>query len=355
MSLRHLQISNLRNIGHCSLDFGPQLNIIAGANGSGKTSVLEAIYLLGRGKSFRSAYSRRIVRHGQSSLIVFGRVSNDLTGQHGVGIQINDGKFTSKVDGQYLTQSSGLASLVPLLLINPDADKLVKGSPRLRRGFLDWGLFHVEQTFLSIWHRYSRVLKQRNAQLKRGMDSIFQWNQQFLVSAAELHALRVRYVHELTLVAEPLFNELVGFECTFSYHQGWPDGLPIEEATEDNIASDIRAGFTQRGPHRADLVMFVDGRRASDVLSGGQLKLAACALIIAQARMFVNKFDRPCLLLIDDLPAELDVNRRKILMGLLEGSGCQLFVTTTDPRLLDFSGYGDARMFHVEQGVVAAR
>lgn len=354
MSLSKLHISDLRNISNCAFEFSPQFNVITGANGSGKTSILEAIYLMGRGKSFRSTYSRKLVKNGQSSLTVFGMTSDPVLGEKRIGIQISEGKLTSKVNGEFLTKSSKLASLLPLLLINPDADKLIKGSPRLRRSFLDWGLFHVEQSFLSIWQRYSRVLLQRNAQLRTGKDGNSYWDQQLIEAAEALHAKRVSYAKDLAEVAKFHFQKLVGIESvSFRYSSGWPKGMLFADALAEKVESDAKAGFTQRGPHRADLVMFTEEKKACDYLSGGQQKLAACALILAQAKIFIDKVEKPCLLLVDDLPAELDTKHRKTLIDLLADTGCQLFITTTDAELLELSSYENVSMFHVEHGAVS--
>ncbi len=353
MKLDRLHIRGVRNLTECSLEFNPRLNVIVGPNGSGKSSILEAIYLLGRGKSFRSSHSRRIVKHGQSELTVFASISDKASGKCGIGVQILDGRLVSKVNGQFLNQSSKLASLVPLLLINPDADKLIQGSPRLRRRFLDWGLFHVEQVFFGVWQRYNRALQQRNAALREAKASIDPWNIQLIDVGMELHSLRQRYARDMSLVAQSVFTELAGVGgIQFTYQCGWPKDMTLSNAMAEQLESDRRAGFTQRGPHRADLVMTVDGKRANDILSGGQQKLAACALIIGQAKIFSKKRGDSCLLLIDDLPAELDATRRNTLMRLLAGTGCQLFVTTTDARSLELSSWGDVALFHVEHGAV---
>jgi len=350
MRLSHLAITNLRNIAEFSLEPGAHLNFIFGANGSGKTSILEAIYLLGRGRSFRSAYSSRIVRYGQHSLTLFGRVT-DSQRDNNLGIQIKDGGFRAKLNGQFLKKSSDLAAIIPLLLITPDGDKLIKGSPRQRRRFLDWGLFHVEHQFLEMWQRYNRILMHRNAALRQGKSVLAPWNLQLIEVAEQLDCLRREYATQLSAVVLLCFKELIGIEnVEFKYQSGWSKEQSFSEALNSNLEGDIKAGFTQRGPHRADLVMQVDGRPAAEYLSGGQQKLAACALFLAQARLYSKRLNKPCILLVDDLPSELDQEHRQALLDILQSTHGQVFVTATDPLAINPSGYEDSKVFHVEQG-----
>lgn len=355
MALSRLSIQNLRNIQAAAFDPCDRLNLIYGPNGSGKTSILEAIYLLGRGKSFRSAYSRRIVRHEQPELTVFGRILSADGGVHSLGIQIKEGRFRAKADGAFEQKSSNLAALLPLLLISPDGDKLIKGSPRQRRRFMDWGLFHVKHEFLSVWQRYNRLLQQRNTLLRqRRRDLLHPWDNQLVAAAERLDQFRREYVDSLARQAQQFLLHLLKVEgIEFSYQSGWPGADSYGEALRTNLDSDLKAGFTQRGPHRADLDMRVGGGPAAEVLSGGQQKLAACALLLAQARVFNQGKRENCIILVDDLPAELDTHHRHAFMQLLYSIGGQLFVTTTDRHLLDLGPFPEKRMFHVEQGGVA--
>lgn len=354
MCLSLLSIHNLRNIEAAQIEPSPRLNLLYGANGSGKTSILEAIYLLGRGKSFRSAYSRRIVTYTQPTLTVFGKASTKQGSTNTLGIQINDGRFRAKLNGKFEQKSSTLASVIPLLFISPDGDKLIKGSPRQRRRFIDWGLFHVKHEFLAVWQRYNRILQQRNAVLRqRNPSMLVTWDQQLVDVAAQLDTFRVQYVEDLAILAKQFMQKLLGFESVeFSYQPGWRRNEDFKEVLKANIESDIKLGFTQKGPHRADLVMRIDGRSAAEYLSGGQQKLAACSLLLAQASVFNKYKQEACLVLVDDLPAELDLAHRRLFMDLLYSIGGQVFVTATDANLLHLSDYPEKKMFHVEQGKV---
>ncbi len=353
MALSHLEISNLRNIKNATLEPAEKINLISGLNGSGKTATLEAIYLLGRGRSFRSAHSRRIITHDEKHLTVFGEALADGVSSR-IGVQIREGKFQAKVGGVLLRRSSALVQALPLLLISADGERLIAGSPRQRRRFLDWGLFHVEPEFLNHWQRYNRALAQRNASLRRqGTNDLLSWEQQLIPMALDLDACRRRYIKQLQPHFQRLFDDLLDVKgLTLDYRQGWPEEQSYAEALLQSRSHDQKSGHTQRGPHRADLLLKVMGRKADQILSGGQQKLTACALILAQAELYNQSLERKTILLVDDLPAELDSQKRQQLMNLLNRLESQVFVTATESMLVDISDFKKSRRFHVEQGSI---
>jgi DNA replication and repair protein RecF len=208
-----------------------------------------------------------------------------------------------------------------------------------------------------VWQRYNRILSQRNVLLKQSKRAeLASWNQQLSQVCEEFDCLRTNYVDQLIPIAQQYFEQLMDLKgVKFHYQNGWAQGVGFSEALASNIENDLKLGFTQRGPHRADLVMKIDGRSAAQYLSGGQQKLAACALMLAQASLYSQKTGRHCLILVDDLPAELDSTHRATFINLLDAMGGQAFITATDPVLLDFSAYKSARMFHVEHGSIISK
>src|SRR6476620_5190017 len=175
MSLAELRIENLRCIESAVLEFSPELNLIAGENGAGKTSILEAIFLLGRGRSFRTRSSERLIRHGQPKLTVFGRTDDSPSRQAGIEIAA-DGGTRARINGENARSLLELSGVVPVQAIDPEIHKLVDQGPERRRRWLDWLVFHVEPTFGLAWARYNRALKQRNAALKTSDREVSAWD-----------------------------------------------------------------------------------------------------------------------------------------------------------------------------------
>ena len=167
MSLAELRIENLRCIESAALEFSPELNLIAGENGAGKTSILEAIFLLGRGRSFRTRSTERLIRHHQPKLTVFGRTDDSPPKRAGVEVAA-DGGTRARIDGANALSLLELTGVLPVQAIDPEIHKLVDQGPERRRRWLDWLVFHVEPTFGLHWARYNRALKQRNAALRAG-------------------------------------------------------------------------------------------------------------------------------------------------------------------------------------------
>lgn len=349
MGLSSLTIKNLRNLSEIVLEPGSRLNIIFGANGSGKSSILEAIYLLGRGRSFRTLNLRKIVRRDSGSLTLFATSQSDR-----LGVEITDSNFIAKHNGSFINKRSDLVQLLPLLFISPDGDRLISGSPRQRRRFLDWGLFHVEQRFLEVWQRYKGALAQRNAALRRPDHNLEIWNRQLGGIGEELDRYRKSYCNELSKIMSDLLPELTSVDpLDFKYVSGWNTEFNLIDYLNNQTTSDISAGFTQRGPHRGDFVITQHGKLASEQLSGGQKKIVACALILAQTMLLNQRLGYGCILLVDDLAAELDSLHRNKFVDLLFRLNGQVFITATDLSLFDTTKYGDTKMFHVEHGNVS--
>ncbi len=339
---------------------GNAVNLICGPNASGKTSLLEAIHLLGRGRSFRTPRTTNIIRKGASKVTVFGEVE-PLSGVASVPVGLSkssDGSQQLKVAGEALSSTAPLLKLLPLQLINPDTFGLLAGGPKSRREYVDWGVFHVEHLFLDVWQRFNRCLRQRNSLLRQGKArwaDIMVWDRELVECAGQLNQYRLRYLERLLPVFNDLLQELAELDAlTVSFYPGWDKVRPLAEVLEQGFEADRTAGYTHAGPQRADLKIRYLGQRASDTLSRGQQKLVVAALKLAQGQMFTQSSGRHCVYLVDDLAAELDEENRAALCRLLAGLGSQLFLTVVDEQA--FSGYWggqEVKMFHVKHGIVS--
>jgi DNA replication and repair protein RecF len=356
MSLSSLHIKNLRNLAEVRIEPASRLNIIHGANASGKTSLLEAIYLLGRAKSFRSSHLHIIEGPGKSGFMVFGQVTGELGIPQPLGVHYEGGKIHMRAAGQALTQTAELVKRLPLLLITPDSHKILTLGPRQRRRFIDWGVFHVEHDFILAYRRYCRALRQRNASLRtpsRFVPSEI-WDNELYETAAQIDGFRRDYLQQFLPLLIHFVKKLLpaDWDVSLRYLPGWAQDMTFREALTRSLERDRLLGYTHKGPHRADVVIEAAGKPVQEHASGGQQKLLMCALYLAQAALFKARTQRQCIILLDDLPAELDAEHRCKLMELLCEIGVQIIVTTTDKNLLRIPEGAEAKLFHVEHGVI---
>lgn len=350
--LTRLEVSNLRILENVTLLPGPVLNLVIGANGSGKTSLLESIYTLCTGRSFRSRRSEEVIRRGAAELRVHGLLREGGAEAFPVGVEKRPGSTRIRLAEEEVRSASVLARRLPLVLVPPDSQRLVFDGAELRRRLLDWGLFHVEQDYGPATQVYRRTLQQRNALLRRASGNpgpLTSWDMRLEEAAARLHALRSRHLHQMLPRVAQLASELASVEVSIHYYPGWDTEVPLSEALAASLERDIARGHSGLGPHRADLVLSIGGAPAQQVLSRGEAKLVCLALWLAQARDYRARFKRAPLVLIDDLPAELDPQNRAGVLGALADLGGQSFITSVAADLLE-GAPKPLKRFHVERG-----
>ena len=346
--LTGLEVHNFRCIEHASLDFHERGTGIVGPNASGKTSLLEAAFFLGHGRSFRTTTREKLVRRGAPSFQIIGRLESDERSLV-ASAEFAESSTQLRLAGRGVSSVSEIAEVLPIHVIDPGVHRLIDEGSARRRRLLDWGVFHVKHTFLHIWRRYQRALLQRNAALRSDLEDrlIGAWDGELAETAEQIDALRGDYIAILKPVFEQLATDLLGEAVDVEYRRGWQP--PFRDALRDSFDRDRRLKTTNVGPHRADLSIRVDGVLARDRISRGQQKLLASALILAQidVRSRDPGAERTCLLL-DDPAAELDVDKLGKLLNAIQKLPAQLIVSAVTEAGLN--GIEIGRRFHVEQG-----
>jgi DNA replication and repair protein RecF len=353
MPLSWFRAEQFRCLATVELELDPVANVFVGPNASGKTSLLEAAFFLGRGRSFRSRRLDALIRRGHDAFVLAGRSAGGVAPVM-LGVRARRHGTEWEAGGAPASGVAELAELFPAQVIDPEIHKLLEEGPGRRRRFLDWGVFHVEPSFLATWRRYHQALRQRNAALKqdRGDRDLAAWEQELSVSGEELVRQRASYVARLAGPLQTIGMALLGDPITLTHSQGWDPDRPLIEALEGGRERDRRYGATQAGPHRGDVTVEVAGRAAKDHVSRGQQKLVAAALMLAQLR--IQEQERPgrSALLLDDPAAELDRENLARLMAEVRSIPAQLWVTSLRA---DIPGLPEqARMFHVERGAIRA-
>lgn len=369
MRLQRLHIRDLRCVAEAQLQPGAGLNLITGANGAGKTSVLEAIHLLGYGRSFRCRVRDGLIRTGAAAIDVFAELvtaeaaHTDGAPVRRIGLRHAGSSWQGRLDGADVAQLGDLCAAIAVVTFEPGSHALVTGGGEPRRRQLDWGLFHVEHEhseggFLNQWRRYHRALKQRNRLLKSGSAASGQldaWDHELALSGEALTRSRLHYLERLEAPLQQVSAELVPMlgQARLDYQPGWTrQSLDLADALLLARDRDLQYGHTSVGPHRADWrithAVLADG----EALSRGQAKLVALSLLLAQARLHADSSGHWPIILLDDLASELDRNHQGRLLQQLLDSGAQVFLTGTDVPEAVHGLSVAPEMFHVEQGRV---
>jgi DNA replication and repair protein RecF len=353
MSLERLGIESFRCIEQAELELDGRCNLVSGQNASGKTSLLEAIFFLGRGRSFRTARNDALVRRGADGFMLTGRVSVGGRGQP-LGMRVGPEGTEARFAGRPVSGIAELATVLPVQAIDPEVHRLVEGGPQERRRYLDWGVFHVEPNFVSDWRRYQRALKQRNAALRRGQPiaAVKAWDPELIEAGEHVARQRAVYLTRLQPAVASVGERLLGTRLELGLNRGWSAERSLAEATEASWERDFERGLTHAGPHRADIAVRFEGLLARDRVSRGQQKLAAAAMLLGQLKCDAEQGSSVAALLVDDPAAELDSGNLERLLAEIVALPAQLFVTALDAsnRALDLLPEG--RRFHVEHGKV---
>jgi DNA replication and repair protein RecF len=350
MALAELSLHDLRCIQAAELKLQPGSNLLFGANGAGKTSVLEAAFLLGRGRSFRTRLNEKLIRHGQSQMRVVGRSQSGAL-HHTLGLEVSrDGGTRARLDAQNVRSLAELATAFPVQVLDPDAHRLIEDSSTRRRRWLDWAVFHVEPGFASTWARYNRALQQRNAVLRAGHGDLGIWDVELVRDGERITEARRRVLEALIPYWSRVSRSLLDEELSLGFQAGWDRDATLEAALAGAQQRDRLRKTTTVGPHRADVAIRIRGKPVREVLSRGQQKLAAVALTLCQLEYLREEHEVLPTLLLDDPSAELDRTRLDRFIERVKALETQLIVTALDR---DFSLFGtpDA-VFHVEQGRV---
>ena len=407
--IERLQISHLRNLEQINLDLSP-CNVIIGANGSGKTSLLEAVFLLSRGKSFRHSQPKRYVQHHQDAAVVHASLTDGST----LAIQKQtDATTVLRLNQTTVYNQSILTEKLPTLLIDPSSMDMLEQGSASRRQLLDWLVFHMKQGFHPQWVAYQRLLKQRNSLLKQTKSlsqsqnaELRAWDKGLANHAALIHHYRLRIFEAWQPYFEQSIQQLLpsyGQQLSLSYHPGYDTSIPLDEQLAERLPQDLQLGYTRIGSHRADIHVHwrsrnntmpmnsvnsemedkkpdnVEGtlkepiikelmikEQAANVLSRGEKKLLITALRLSQLPLLLNtaqtKDPIPLsnhenatpIVLLDDITAELDDRAIKILLTTLAQLSCQVIITSLTADLLPQikHHWSKPSVFHVKHGCI---
>ena len=355
--LSQLSISSLRNISAINIQPSKEVNFLLGDNGSGKTSIIEAIHLLALGRSFRTRTLKNVIQFGQQQFQVIAKINSDTP----VGLQYSlTSGIQIRLNSAPLKKLSDLASQLPLQYISANCHQFFELGPRFRRQLVDWGVFHVEHRFNYHWQSYKKVLQQRNSALKKRKPTaeITLWNTHLSEHGEQINSYRLSYLSNLLTEFVPIFTRLCTdfklAEVSLKYQSGWLKEQSLSASLDSSFERDRKLGYTRSGAHAADWSFKLNDADPAEMLSRGQQKLFYLALSMAQGKLAIKDGNERSILLIDDLSSELDIAHQQNVLIELKKLPVQSFISSTDLSLGELVKDEKDKVFHVEQGAIKA-
>lgn len=350
--LRHLGISDLRNIREVSVDLHPGLNVFCGRNAQGKTSLLEAVGLLARGRSFRTEDSPSLIRRGAEGLRARGEVGRDDL-FNALEVELQAGRRQFRVDGHDVAPRE-YHGRFEVAVYSTDRLRVIRGSMRERRQFLDRSAGALWPSYRAAARSFERVLSQRNAALQEQAPDLSVWTERFIELGVHLRHRRAAYAARLSAALREGFRP-EGEEYEVRTR---PDLAPTEPESRDALAAELKdlaareraSGRSLAGPHRDTVDMVLNGRDAATEASSGQARSLLLALVLASLEVYREETGHTAVALLDDLDSELDQDRTRALCAEVAGQA-QALVTSAHP------GWGESlrdhgRLFQVSEGEV---
>lgn len=360
MHINRLKLKSFRNYENEELEFSPLTNVIYGNNAQGKTNILEAVYLFAQGRSHRAKSDKELVRFGDEFAALTIDFEDSKRSYNGKMQIVKNGRKGVSINHVHITKLSRLMNYLNVVMFSPEDLNLIKGSPNVRRRFVDSAISQLYPGYLSSLMEYNKSLNQKNSLLKtlkfsgRSSDvTLSVWNDRLAETGAAIMKARMEFAELINKAAGVIQSEISGESLEIVYHPS----MKLSEVTKESLYSyfeersgrEVDMSSSLYGVQRDDLIITVNNREAKLFGSQGQQRTAALSMKIAQSE-YINdiKGEYPVLLL-DDIMSELDIKRRMYLSERIRDK--QVLITSTDT---DLTGKEtDTRLFRIENGTVA--
>lgn len=356
MWIGDLQFRNCRSLSDISIELSPGINVFHGDNASGKTSLLEALYILSSGRSFRTSHIADVIQHKKPSIIVSASIQKDKKStKEQVGIEKSNKQTKIRINKKDIYSQAELSQYLPITVIHPLSSSLITGSVSTRRTYLDWICFYLFPEFNKVWKDYKHVLAQRNLCLKtsKHVYALDKWTEELVKYQPTLTEIRLSAIEKLRPILKKtcdiLFDDI---EISLKLKSGFPASLALNEQSLFNYyksaeAYDVLSKRTNVGVHRADISILLNNKQADKYASRGSLKLLSVCMLISQNILLGDQIGTKGILLFDDIASELDKANLNKILELLYSLKQQVIITNIEPIAIN-----KAKMFHVKHDCI---
>jgi len=361
MKIKNINVVNFRNYNNLSIEFNENMNIFIGNNGEGKTNILESIYVLAITKSHRLYIDKNLITNSKNIMKLSGKILTDKGIKTLELLMNNKGKRVS-VDKVIYKRISDYISNLIVILFSPDDLELIKGSPGVRRKYINIEIGQIDNKYLFYLNEYNNLLKMRNEYLKSvsidniDMNYINVLNTQLCEKADKIYKYRYDYINNLNEIIKNIYGDLSNGELFIKYI----NNLELKEYSSDikdillkklndNIKREIYTGNTMYGPHRDDIEFYLNGNNVRDYGSQGQQRLSVLCMKFAEVELFKQMKGEYPILLLDDIFSELDMDKKNSIVKYLN-KGIQVFITSTDINDIDKSILINSKVYNIKDG-----
>jgi DNA replication and repair protein RecF len=369
MFLRKLALQHYRNYGSIELRTDKAVNVFIGPNAQGKTNLLESIFVLALTKSHRTYQDKELIAWDKPEAVIYGEIDKKY-GPCKLQLQISAQGKKARINGLEQKKLSGFVGALNVVMFAPEDLEIVKGAPGIRRRFLDMEIGQVHPSYLYDITQYQKILQQRNHYLKQHggpgggakAEMLQVWNEQLASFGTKIMKKRQSFIEKLERWAKtihsgitadkealrieykPSFGETAGEDETILFRQFM---IKLSEVKDQ----ELRRGTTLAGPHRDDLLFFINGKEVQTFGSQGQQRTTALSVKLAELELINEEVGEYPLLLLDDVLSELDQNRQTQLIETIQNK-VQTFITTTGMESVDLSKIPDLAVFQVREGSI---
>lgn len=368
MFVKTLSVKNYRNYDSLTLDSFGNVNLIIGRNAQGKTNLLEALLVLALTKSHRTSKDKELISFGNNQAIVFAEVEKKY-GTVNLELQLSHMGKKAKINSLEQRKLSDFVGTLNAVMFAPEDLEIVKGTPGVRRRFLDMEIGQVQPSYLFHLQQYQKILIQRNNLLKQSfgkgpeiLTMLDIWNEQLVEHGVKIIKKRKQFIRKLQKWAQGIHEGITGGgeKLELSYIPSFGEADEEDEAVlnkqfmiklSQTKDQEIRRGVTLCGPHRDDLAFYINGNEAQVYGSQGQQRTTALSLKLAEIELIHEEIGEYPILLLDDVLSELDPYRQTQLIETFQ-SKVQTFITATGIESINASRLQDASIFHVQEGQV---